>query len=367
MTVSDLEAKLREYTDPDLSCDLITAKAVKNMQMNGDTITLDLVLGFPLQSIRETWLAQLKAFLSSSFPDKKIDLHLTTQIETHVGQSPVKALPQIKNLIAVASGKGGVGKSTIAVNLALALAQEGAQVGILDADIYGPSQPTMLGMKTRPEIRDKKMIMPIRVHGLQAMSMGLLVDEQAAVVWRGPMISMALQQLLNDTQWEALDYLIIDLPPGTGDIQLTLAQKIPVSGALVVTTPQDLALKDVRRACAMFTKLNVPILGLVENMATHVCSHCGEKDALFGEGGGERLAEEFKTELLARFPLDRQLREQTDSGTPPVAQDPESPYAKQFRRLARQVAARLSLQAKSYAHKFPQIKIEDRPAAGPQD
>ncbi len=358
ITTSDLESRLRAYIDPDLSCDLVTAKAVKNIRLSEKVIALDLVLGFPIHSIREQWLAGLRSFLESSFPGKKIELQLITQIETHVGQSTVKALPQIKNLIAVASGKGGVGKSTIAVNLALALAQEGAAVGILDADIYGPSQPTMLGIKTRPEIRDKKIIMPINIHGIQAMSIGLLVDENAAMVWRGPMISMALQQLLNDTQWEALDYLVIDLPPGTGDIQLTLSQKIPVSGALVVTTPQELALSDVRRACAMFEKLNVPILGIVENMAGYVCSHCGETDALFGEGGGEHLAAKFNTQVLARFPLDKQLREETDSGVPPVVKSPEGAYAGQFRRLARQVAARLSLQAKSYSHKFPQIKVE---------
>lgn len=358
ITVSDLESRLRVYADPDLPCDLVTAKAVKNIRLSADTIALELVLGFPRQSIREQWLADLRSFLEASFPGKKIELQLTTQIETHAGQGSIKALPQIKNLIAVASGKGGVGKSTIAVNLALALAQEGASVGILDADIYGPSQPTLLGMKSRPEIRDKKMIMPIKIHGIQAMSIGLLVDENAAVVWRGPMISMALQQLLNDTQWEALDYLVIDLPPGTGDIQLTLSQKIPVSGSVMVTTPQELALKDVRRACAMFEKLNVPILGIVENMAGHLCSHCGEAEALFGEGGGERLAAEFKTQVLARFPLDKQLREETDSGLPSVIKNPQGAYAAQFRHLARKVAARLSLQAKSYSHKFPQIKVE---------
>lgn len=358
ITVSDVESRLAAYTDPDLACDLVTAKAVKNIRLGADAIALDLVLGFPLQSIREQWLEGLRSFLASSFPGKKIELQLKTQIETHVGHSTIKALPQIKNLIAVASGKGGVGKSTIAVNLALALAQEGASVGILDADIYGPSQPTMLGITTRPEIRDKKMIMPIHIHGIQAMSIGLLVDANASLVWRGPMISMALQQLLNDTQWQALDYLVIDLPPGTGDIQLTLAQKIPVSGSVIVTTPQELALKDVRRACAMFEKLNVPILGVVENMAGHVCSHCGETDALFGEGGAERLAEEYKTQVLARFPLDKQLREETDSGLPPVVKNPDGAYAQQFRRLARQVAARLSLQAKNYSNKFPQIKVE---------
>jgi ATP-binding protein involved in chromosome partitioning len=358
ITAADVETKLRSYSDPDLGCDLVSAKVIKNISVTSTSLLLEISLGFPIESIRAEWLTQLEAFLRASFPDKIPELKLSSQIETHVGQSTIKALPNIKNIIAVASGKGGVGKSTIAVNLALALAQEGATVGILDADIYGPSQPTMLGIQTRPEIRDKKLIMPIRILGIQAMSIGLLVDTKASLVWRGPMISMALQQLLNDTQWEALDYLIVDLPPGTGDIQLTLAQKIPVSGALVVTTPQELALKDVRRACAMFEKLNVPILGIVENMAGHLCSHCGQEEAVFGEGGAARLAEEYRSEVLARFPLDKKLREETDSGVPPVAKEPDGSYAKQFRKLARRAAAKVSLQTKNYSHKFPQIKVE---------
>lgn len=358
ITAADVETRLRAYSDPDLSCDLVTAKAIKNLKVSEDAISLEVVLGFPLQSIRNEWLGKLQAFLASSFPGKKIEIQLSSKIETHVGQDTIKALPNIKNLIAVASGKGGVGKSTVSVNLALALAQEGAAVGILDADIYGPSQPTMLGIKTRPEIRDKKLIMPIKTLGIQAMSIGLLVDAKASLVWRGPMISMAMQQLLNDTQWEALDYLVVDLPPGTGDIQLTLAQKIPVSGAVVVTTPQELALKDVRRACAMFEKLKVPILGVVENMAGHRCSQCGHDEAVFGEGGAQRLAEEYQSTVLSRFPLDRQLGEDTDSGLPPVAKNPDGAYAQQFRQLARRVAAQLSLQAKNYSHKFPQIKVE---------
>jgi len=358
ITAAEVETRLRAYVDPDLSQDLVTAKAIKNISLTTDSIVLDVVLGFPIDSIRLEWLRQLRSFLSSSFSNKTIDIQLSSRIETHVGHQAIKALPLIKNLIAVASGKGGVGKSTVAVNLALALAQEGASVGILDADIYGPSQPTLLGIKTRPEIRDKKKIMPIKTLGIQAMSLGLLVGEKEAVVWRGPMISMALQQLLNDTQWEALDYLVIDLPPGTGDIQLTLSQKIPLSGSLIVTTPQELALKDVRRACAMFEKLKIPILGIVENMAGYLCSHCGQTEALFGEGGAERLAVEFKTKVLSSFPLDKQLGEQTDSGMPPVVQAPDSAYARQYRQLARRVAAQLSLQATHYSHKFPPIKVE---------
>lgn len=355
---SAIEAKIRAYQDPDLRCDLLTAKAVKDLQVTAESILLDIVLGFPINSIQEDWQRNLYTYLVSAFPHQKIDLRVSWQIDTHVGQASVPALSQIKNIIAVASGKGGVGKSTVAVNLALALSQEGAQVGILDADIYGPSQPTMLGISQRPEIRDKKAILPIKQHGLQAMSMGLLMDEKAAVVWRGPMIAMALQQLLHDTQWEALDYLVIDLPPGTGDIQLTLAQKVPVSGALMVTTPQEIALNDVRRACAMFQKLSIPLLGVVENMSGHTCSHCGQVDAVFGDGGAARLAKEFNIEVLSTFPLDKQLGEDSDNGLPLVMRDPQGTYASQYRSLARRLAAQLSLQAKSYSHKFPKIKVE---------
>lgn len=359
LTLADLEEKLRLYDDPELPGDLLTAKAVKDLKITADEIFVELVLGFPLKSIQELWTQKLRAYLASFFPDKQITLHVSWHIETHAGPGKIKALPQVKNIIAVASGKGGVGKSTVAVNLALALAQEGAEVGLLDADIYGPSQPTMLGlMQQRPTVQDKKAILPLRQHGLQVMSIGFLVEEKAAVVWRGPMIAMALQQLLNDTQWQALDYLVIDLPPGTGDIQLTLAQKIPVSGALMVTTPQELALKDVRRACAMFVKLSVPLLGVVENMTSRVCRHCGQQEAIFGEGGAERLAQEFNMRVLGSFPLDSEIRENTDSGCPPVIKNPMSVYAQHYRQLARRVAAQLSLQPKSYLHKFPTIKVE---------
>lgn len=260
----------------------------------------------------------------------------------------------IKKIIAVASGKGGVGKSTVAVNLALALAKEGAKVGILDADIYGPSQPAMLGVNDeRPVFKDGKLL-PIERHGLLSMSMGYLIDSLAPVVWRGPMLGKALQQLLEDTNWGALDYLVIDLPPGTGDVQITLCQKVPVSGAVVVTTPQDLALLDVRRACEMFNKLNVPILGFIENMSYHVCSACGHKELTFGEGGALTLSQEYKADLLGTIPLNAAIREMTDSGNPPVVQAPESDYAKAFIEAAKKVAALLAAQPK----KFPNIVVE---------
>lgn len=265
----------------------------------------------------------------------------------------------IKNIIAIASGKGGVGKSTTAVNLALALAAEGLRVGILDADIYGPSVPLMLGLSGRPEIKDQKKIVPMKAHGIQAMSIGFLVNEQTPMVWRGPMATGALQQLLNDTLWDNLDYLIIDLPPGTGDIQLTLTQKIPLTGAVIVTTPQDLALLDARRACEMFAKVNVPVLGVVENMSTHVCTQCGHEEAIFGEQGGQRLADEYEVPLLGSLPLDWQIRQQTDSGKPTVAADPDHANARHYRAIAQQILQKLSLQTEAVSRKFPTIVIKD--------
>lgn len=270
----------------------------------------------------------------------------------------IQDLPHVKNIIAIASGKGGVGKSTTAVNLALAMAKEGARTGILDADIYGPSQPLMLGATTRPEIKDKKMF-PIVCHGIQSMSIGYLVDDKAAMVWRGPMVSMALQQLLNDTLWDNLDYLIIDLPPGTGDIQLTLAQKIPVSGAVIVSTPQDLALLDARRAYEMFKKVNVPVLGIIENMSTHVCTNCGHKESIFGEGGGEHFAQLYGIDLLGSLPLDLTIRAEADSGIPTVAKDPTSANSLLYLDIAKKIMAKLSLQKEAASSNFPKIEIRN--------
>jgi ATP-binding protein involved in chromosome partitioning len=267
-------------------------------------------------------------------------------------------IPQIKHIIAVASGKGGVGKSTTAVNLALALSQEGHRTGILDADIYGPSQPLMLGATEQPEVKDKK-IFPVTRHGIQSMSIGYLVNEKAAMIWRGPMVTAALMQLLNDTLWDNLDYLVIDLPPGTGDIQLTLAQKIPVDGAVIVTTPQDLALLDARRAYEMFKKVNVPVLGIVENMSLHTCSQCGHQEAIFGEGGGKKLAEQYQMDFLGALPLDIHIREQTDQGKPTVMADPESANAKIYREVARQVIEKLNLREQTDLSTFPKITIRN--------
>jgi ATP-binding protein involved in chromosome partitioning len=275
-------------------------------------------------------------------------------------QPNLKPLETVSNVIAVASGKGGVGKSTIAANLALALARDGASVGVLDADIYGPSQPLMLGLTgQRPTSRDGKTMMPLRAHGLEVMSIGFLIDADQPMVWRGPMVTQALNQLLQQTQWSQLDYLIVDMPPGTGDIQLTLSQRVPVSGAVIVTTPQDIALLDARKGLQMFRKVSVPVLGVIENMSTHVCSHCGFEEPLFGSGGGARMAQEYDIELLGQLPLDLKIREQTDSGTPTVVADPGGAAAVAYVLTARRMAARLAMQGKDYSRRFPNIVVED--------
>jgi ATP-binding protein involved in chromosome partitioning len=278
------------------------------------------------------------------------------------GASGLKSVSGVKNIIAVASGKGGVGKSTVAVNLALALSAEGSRVGILDADIYGPSQPLMLGIDRTPEMRmeaeGRRVLEPIVQYNIQSMSIGYLIDADTPMIWRGPMVSTALQQLLHDTHWDNVDYLIIDLPPGTGDIQLTLSQKIPVNGAVIVTTPQDIALLDARKAVAMFQKVRIPVLGIVENMSTHVCKQCGHAESIFGEGGGQRMATQYEVDLLGRLPLDIQIREQTDAGRPTVVAEPEGLIAIEYRSIAKQLMNKLSLQPKSYAGRFPKIVIE---------
>jgi ATP-binding protein involved in chromosome partitioning len=275
-------------------------------------------------------------------------------------QPNLKPLADVSNVIAIASGKGGVGKSTTAANLALALHRDGASVGVLDADIYGPSQPLMLGLTgQRPTSEDGKTMLPLVAHGLQVMSMGFLIDPDQPMVWRGPMVTQALNQLLQQTRWSALDYLIVDMPPGTGDIQLTLSQRVPVSGAVIVTTPQDIALLDARKGLQMFRKVSVPVLGIVENMSTHICSNCGHAEAIFGSGGGERMARDFDVELLGRLPLELAIREQTDSGSPTVVAAPDSPAAQAYLQTARRMAARLAMQGRDYSRRFPNIVVED--------
>lgn len=358
MLQNEIESQLGQYHDTYLEKDWLAAKVIKSVQVLSNEVVIEMTLGYPTEGIKEERRAELTKLLEPLIADRKVTVKWITQIDAHVGRPGMALLKNVKNIIAVASGKGGVGKSTIAINLACALAKEGGRVGILDADIYGPSLPTLLGTAgTKPIIQDRS-IEPIERYGIQSMSIGYLVDANAAMVWRGPMLGKALEQLMHDTKWDALDYLIVDLPPGTGDVQLTLCQKMPVSGAVVVTTPQDLALLDVRRACEMFNKLNVPLLGVVENMSVYHCPHCGHEEKIFGEGGGKKLAQEFDLTMLPSIPLDLSIREMTDSGCPPVVKEPESRYAKTFCEMARKVAGRLALQAKAYSLNIPKVVVE---------
>ncbi len=352
-----LEAAAGRYVDPLLGASLADAGVTLRAVEGQDAPQLQVTLGFPAAGYRSALAAALRAHLAEALPGVKVDVQIDWQVTAQSVKQGLVALPGVKNVIAVASGKGGVGKSTVAVNLALALAAEGAQAGILDADIYGPSQPRMLGCSDRPSSPDGKKMYPMRAHGLQAMSIGFLTDETQPMVWRGPMATQALAQLFGETQWEALDYLVVDLPPGTGDIQLSLAQRIPVSGAVIVTTPQDIALLDARKGLEMFRKVSVPVLGVVENMSVHICSNCGHHEAIFGEGGGERLAAETGVVVLGRLPLDIRIREQTDGGNPTVAAEPVSENALIYRDIARRVAARLAYGTP--ANDFPTIEIAD--------
>jgi len=354
-----IEAKLATYVDPYLEKDLVSTKCIKEISIDGDTATVKVVLGFPASGYRDDLAAKLKALVESVEGVKTAIIDVSSKIASHSAQKGVKHIEGIRNIIAVASGKGGVGKSTTAVNLALALSAEGAKVGILDADIYGPSQPRMLGVHGKPESLDGKTLEPMNSYHLQAMSIGFLIDEETPMIWRGPMVTQALQQLLNDTNWKDLDYLIVDLPPGTGDIQLTLAQQVPVSGAIIVTTPQDIALLDARKGLKMFQKVEVPVLGVVENMSIHICTQCGHEEHIFGEGGGPRMAEQNDVDFLGALPLDKRIREETDSGKPTVVAEPDSRIAQIYREIARRTAAKLSLKTRDYAARFPQIVISN--------
>ncbi|WP_213948102.1 iron-sulfur cluster carrier protein ApbC [Luteibacter sp. dw_328] len=333
--------------------------AVRAVGVDGSRVSVDIQLGYPAVGYVERAAAEAKAALEADPAIDAAAVSVTWRVHAHKVQGQLAPLPGVKNIIAVASGKGGVGKSTVSVNLALALVAEGATVGILDADIYGPSQPRMLGLTGKPSSPDGKSIVPMRAHGLQAMSIGVLIEEDTPMIWRGPMVTQALMQLLTDTRWEELDYLIIDLPPGTGDIQLTLSQKVPVSGAIIVTTPQDIALLDARKALGMFRKVEVPVLGVVENMATHICSNCGHEEHIFGQGGGARMAAEAGIPYLGDLPLDIRIRQQSDEGKPTVAAIPDSDLTARYRAIARSTAARLSLQARNKAISFPKIVIQN--------
>ncbi len=359
VTQTQVEAALKQVIDPYLEQDPVTGKCVRRIGVEGDKVTVDVVLGYPAKGWAGQYAEQLKAKVAAIPGVKDVSVNVTSEILSHGVQKGVKPVPGVKNMIAVASGKGGVGKSTVAVNLALALSAEGARVGILDADIYGPSQPRMLGVQAKPESKDGRTMEPIVSYHLQAMSIGFLIDEETPMIWRGPMVTQALEQLLKDTNWQDVDYLVIDLPPGTGDTQLTLAQKVPVTGAVIVTTPQDIALLDARKAYKMFEKVEIPVLGIVENMSTHICSKCGHEEHIFGEGGGLRMAEQYEVDYLGAIPLDIHIREDVDGGKPTVVKDPDGRLAQIYREIARRTAAKLALQKKDYSTKFPSIVIQN--------
>ncbi len=353
-----VETAIKEYIDPYLQKDLVSAKAVKNIEIEDGTVTIFVNLGYPSKGYNDILSNELKNKISALDGVSAVNINISNQIVSHAVQKGVDPIKGVKNIIAVASGKGGVGKSTTAVNLALALSAEGANVGILDADIYGPSQPRMLGLSgQKPETKDGNSFEPVMNYHLQSMSIGFLVEEETPMIWRGPMVTQALEQLLKDTRWHDLDYLIVDLPPGTGDTQLTLAQKIPVSGAVIVTTPQDIALLDARKGLKMFEKVSVPVLGVVENMSIHICSKCGNEEHIFGQGGGLRMSEESDVDFLGSLPLDVSIRANADEGKPSVVAEPEGRITEIYKEIARRVAAKLSLQAKEYTAKFPAIKV----------
>ena len=357
ITLEQVQTALKGVIDPNTNKDFLATKSAKNIKTDGNDISLDIELGYPAKSqfdgLRRETTKALKAIAGAG----NVSVNIYSKIVSHAVQRGVKPLPNVKNIIAVASGKGGVGKSTTAANLALALAAEGATVGVLDADIYGPSQPQMLGITGRPESPDGKTLEPMMGHGLQASSIGFMIDVETPMVWRGPMVTSALEQLLKETNWRDLDYLIVDMPPGTGDIQLTLSQKVPVTGAVIVTTPQDIALLDARKGLKMFEKVGIPILGIVENMSTHICSNCGHAEPIFGSGGGERMSSDYDVELLGQLPLQMAIREQADSGKPTVVADPDGATTAIYKTIARRIAVKIAESMKDMTGKFPSIVV----------
>ncbi len=358
-----IEKTLSTFQDPCLDTDYVSSNSVKNIEITDRALIVEIELGYPAAGIKSGIEQDLAALLEPIADDHEVSVVVSWNIQPQKTRKGIPGLDNVKNIIAVASCKGGVGKSTTAVNLALALSAEGARVGVLDADIYGPSQAMLLGVDsdTRPEPFDEKNWRPVQVHGLQAMSMAFLVaNNEVPMVWRGPMVSGALQQLLNQTMWQDLDYLVIDMPPGTGDIQLTLSQKIPVSGSVIVTTPQELALLDARKGIEMFRKVEIPVLGIIENMSIHICSQCGHKEPVFGHGGGESIAEKYQTRLLGQLPLSMLIREQSDSGIPALVADPEGEISAIYRDVARKLSAVLSQRAEAGAGAFPNISIDNK-------
>ena len=357
ITSEGLMDALKSVADPNTGKEFVASRSLKNLQVTEGDVSFDLELGYPAKSqhaaIRKALVAAAKAVPGV----ENVSVNIVTKVISHAVQRGVQLMPNVKNIIAVASGKGGVGKSTTAANLALALSAEGATVGLLDADIYGPSQPMMMGIEGRPDSADGKTMEPMERHGVQVMSIGFLVDQDQAMIWRGPMATQALEQLLRQTNWKDLDYLIVDMPPGTGDIQLTLSQRVPMTGAVIVTTPQDIALLDAKKGIKMFEKVGVPILGIVENMAVHICSNCGHAEHIFGADGGKKMAAEYQMEYLGALPLDIKIRLQADSGAPTVVSDPDGEVAGLYKDLARRVAVGIAEKAKDFSSKFPTISI----------
>ena len=356
---ADVENLLKSLIDPNVETDLMSAKSIKQITVEGSNVFVSIELGYPAKSYLTELQTQVEKRLKTLSGIGKIEVEVSVNIISHSVQQTLQPIANVKNIIAVASGKGGVGKSTTSVNLALALAAEGANVGVLDADIYGPSIPTMLGLSGYPASDDGKTMNPKVSFGVQTISIGYLIEEDQPMIWRGPMVTNALQQLLKDTKWDNIDYLIVDLPPGTGDIQLTLAQQIPVTAAVIVTTPQDIALIDAQRGLGMFEKVNVPVLGIIENMSMHICSNCGHEEAIFGQGGGEAMAKKNNIELLGSLPLDIKIREFADSGRPTVVADPEGRPAEIYKAIARKMTGKLALKGKDYSSKFPNIVIQN--------
>ncbi len=357
VTEQELMGALRTVVDPNTGTDFVSARAIRNLSIGDGDVAFDVELGYPAKSQIPEFRKALVAAARTVPGVGNVSVNVHSRIIAHAVQRGVQLMPNVKNIVAVASGKGGVGKSTTAANLALALAAEGASVGILDADIYGPSVPMMLGISGKPESDDGKTMDPLENYGLQVMSIGFLVAQDEAMIWRGPMATQALEQLLRQTNWRELDYLIVDMPPGTGDIQLTLSQRVPMTGAVIVTTPQDIALLDAKKGIKMFQKVGVPILGIVENMAVHVCSQCGHAEHIFGADGGKKMAAEYEMDYLGALPLDMQIRLQADSGKPTVVAAPDSEVAAIYRAVARQVAVSIAAKNKDFSSKFPSIKI----------
>ncbi len=354
-----VQACLKTLIDPNTGKDFVTGKSVKRIAAADGEVQVDIELGYPAASQIGIVQKRIEEALTKLFGVDRVRVEVRQRIIAHAAQQGMKLLPGVKNVIAVASGKGGVGKSTTAVNLALALVAEGASVGMLDADVYGPSLPTMLGVSGVPQSADGETIEPLEAHGLQVMSIGFMIDADTPMVWRGPMATQALDQLLHQTKWRDLDYLVVDMPPGTGDIQLTLAQKVPVTGAVIVTTPQDIALIDARKGYKMFEKVGIPVVGIVENMSIHICSNCGHTERIFGEGGAAKMGEDYRLPVLGALPLDLHIREQADSGRPTVVSDPDGAVAVIYKEIARKTAVAIARKAADFSSKFPNIVVKN--------